>query len=446
MGFKLPDLSELEQNSHKTPQEANNGDISTSSSLVDKNPTDNSRALKSPNNASQQIPVLPDLNNLQSEKAEPAPTSTPEEQDDEWEDDGFEEEVEEEFEPIDDLDIGDLEGSDTSEDSEIADLDISEVESEEGLSEYVEDNNTPSSVDDQPSDEDIELGDNIITGIVQGVRKNKNTIKIVMSHEKPEDGTFYLQRNRTGGNTDSVLENVKKNFSLTVSYDPEQIKSGADGNPLYIIQDVYNVEDPKETLEEPAPAEDIPEDDNEEDGGKKRNKPFSVRRLLSKLIGLNNKIGDKIYNVLAIPMGFLLKIPFVGGLLSRLKFVGKWLCKLWLVVIVLLILFPIVKAKTNANKGVYEVSQGNIKLQVSEPVYEKGALTVNVENTSDVYAYYYLNAKVTKKGILPFNKKTQECTSQSVGQPINGKMKLKFKCSGKSLDKANSYDFDIKTD
>lgn len=311
--------------------------------------------------------------------------------------------------------------------------------------------------DDSPSFAEMAFGsgDNTATvkGVVEDVQIGEDEIMFVMKKSGQGTGVFYLRKPITNGNMDSILRQATKGVPMEVLYDKNDVESTDDNVPVYTIKDLVNIDLDKALVspeQSPAPQQDDEQVHVQKKSSKQRppRKKKSSGKPLKRLIKINNSIGDAIYKFLAKPFGLFTKIPFAGKILGRSNILWKYVCRAWLIIIILLFGLFTVKHLSSKPSSEYDLSASNIKIQLNDPNYDSKTNTVTaiVKNNSNIYAYYYINATVVKKGVIPFTKKTISCTGPSIGQSIGNSQKMTFKCSGEKLSKVSSYVFDINSD
>ena len=392
-GFKLPDLSDLDPPKSTKPNK-NKSDllpplsdgISDANDNVDKMPTDTSTSVK---------PKDSDKNILTS-----------------------------------DLNVSDTDFPSTDNDDEDNDglIDLND-------SDFDNDGDEQNNVADSTSEKSAKLKN--INGIVQDVQKGEKEILLAVTKKSGKD-MFYLRHEITGGNIDSMLDQARKGTKIEIQYNDNDSEITDNNIPVYTIVELLNIDN--DSVVTTPKKEDEPNKPQRKSSIPKKRK--NRLPLGKRLVQLNNKIGDSIYRILGYPFIYLCKIPIVGPLLNKTNIFWKYVCRLWLLFI-LLLAFLLLRNTNNDNE--FTVTNEGINVEIINPVYNPKTNLINakVKNNSNTYAYYYLSSTVTKKSIIPFLSKHNTCTTQSVGQGIGNTMNIQFKCNVPSLSEVNKYQFDI---
>lgn len=384
MAFKLPDIEDVEEDENKKKQLKGAKTAPNSESLKDE---DTNEFDKKDSESAVKLPTSLNIdNNLDSSDKE----------------------------SDDDQDINDL--------PELTDEAVDNVFSSE-------------ETDDEPVTSEVSK----LTGTINQIKKDDKQFIIILNLID-SDKTVFLVKERTFGNLDGVLSHLNTGAKITITYNDDETKQTESNVDVYFVLDVINISNTEPPKSNPdSDYYDEPEESNfDKDYNKTKDKYKS-------LISLNDKIGDKIFYVLAILGNFLIKIPFIGKLLEKTKPIWKILCRFWLIVsIILLFLLLFLRTLPN-NKATYDVKTSDISITLSNVKYSHNSneIILTAKNNSKINSYYYLTGSVTKKGLLPFSKKIINCAGPSIGQKLNSTTTIHLKCALPGLTRATKYNFDI---
>lgn len=237
---------------------------------------------------------------------------------------------------------------------------------------------------------------------------------------------------------------AKKSFFDKLKSAVNEVKGELNGNK----DDTNDYEDE----ENEDPKEINREKENERPKNKKRQ-----GKKGSPIITLYLTIADLIYSFIMGVINFLSKIPLLGRLLGILKFLDpviKFLSRLWLLFLILFIwagtsLFTNLIDKSQNENVIPESSEvlkkDNISIIVKSKDLKGDMITVNLQNSSEIYADFYLTATIKEKSFIPFLGKKSECIGQVIVLGIEEEKTGTLKCDAK-FDEAKIKNLDINID
>lgn len=276
------------------------------------------------------------------------------------------------------------------------------------------------------------------TGILVYVGYDINILSMP-GNEKPiikEDVPSSKPKSKKNKGNESIIDKIKNALAEAKS----ELK-----NP--------NKEDDKDYENEydEDPEEQEPEQEERKPKDKKNNKP----KKKSGIVTLYKTIANIIYSFIMKIIEFLGKIPLIGRVLGLLKVIGpviKFLSLLWLPILIVILwgstsLFAGMLNKTPSStpdsvdrpKDSIVLKKDDTEIMVTKQTYDKGTVTVEFQNTGEMYADFYFELGIKEKKL--FGKKG-DCLGPITVSAPSSKAKSVLKCDIKP-DEAKLKGIDI---
>lgn len=200
------------------------------------------------------------------------------------------------------------------------------------------------------------------------------------------------------------------------------------------------------------------EDNNKEDTKKETSEDKEARKpkrnknnsLIQGIKSIYSTIAEFILSIIMTIISFLSKIPIIGlifNLLNKLTFFFKFLCYMWLPILLLFtysgfnFIYGIIDIKHNTEDTINKITNNDNELpedankltfeDTSIYIYNEkitdNHLSVDIKNNSSMYANFYLIAELKEKG-LPFFSKRINCTGPTTVLGINETTEYIFIC------------------
>lgn len=368
-----------------------------------------------------------------------------------------------------------------------------DLEDEDNYEEESSDNESISYYEEEEEEEEYEdeLESGELEGTVIDVKLNMENEITVVKLETDTKGIVYLK-------IPYIEELVEKGKRISAQYEEEQNSATKTGIPIFIGYGIVVLDsrpiwkkekkDPRSSDRpktkksffdklksaanevkgelngnkddtndyEDEENEDLKETNREKENERPKNEKRQGKKK-SPIITLYLAIADLIYSFIMGVINFLSKIPLLGRLLGILKFLDpviKFLSRLWLLFVILFIwvgtsLFTNLIDKSQNENVIPESSEvlkkDNISIIVKSKELKGDMITVDLQNSSEIYADFYLTATIKEKSFIPFLGKKSECIGQVIVLGIEEEKPGTLKCDAK-FDKAKIKNLDINID
>lgn len=288
------------------------------------------------------------------------------------------------------------------------------------------------------TDEDFDLKDNpeapeevSVKGVITGKENNDSGIRLSVSLDSV-----------------SYIIDVAKTSSF---YDQVSDANESDNISCKLIgkDDTYEITDleyiiPNQRKADPLPTgkESLPEVDDEPEQPKK-----NKMSIINTILAFNNRVGDAIYAGTSAFFGIFRGIPLLGRFLSLLTIIGPiWriICRLWLIIIILLVFLFSGHGGSNSTKNEV-LKSGQTQVQIVNYSHSSKTISVKVKNTGNIYDYYHLKATVYKKSFIPFYHPHFSCVGPIESTDLTKETTTQLKCTA-PIQKVKRITFDIVSD